>query len=191
MDKKKKPTPREEVFIAELIKGKSQRKAYLEAYPRSEKWKPETVDKRAYELNKRGYISGRFEELKQKVVDEIEKESIVTVKEIVKEFKKIAFSKITDFLAYKIEKVEVGKDENGDIIYIPKPVLSMKPSEEIDSSAIKKVSVDSRGRFTIELHDKVKSLERLGDYMNMFNNNSFGDNQKVSVIDDLPEDAEQ
>lgn len=43
--------------------GKSQRQAYIEAYPASKRWKPETIDNKAYVLNKDGEIQARLKEL--------------------------------------------------------------------------------------------------------------------------------
>lgn len=43
-------TPKQEAYCNARARGLSQRKAYREAYPASEKWQDETVDKRASEL---------------------------------------------------------------------------------------------------------------------------------------------
>ena len=43
--------------------GKSQRQAYLEAYPSSKKWKPETIDSKACNLEKDTKVSARLREL--------------------------------------------------------------------------------------------------------------------------------
>ena len=43
--------------------GKTQRQAYLEAYPRSKRWKPETVDVNACKLEKDDKVLLRLKEL--------------------------------------------------------------------------------------------------------------------------------
>lgn len=43
--------------------GKTQRQAYLEAYPQSKRWKLKTVDNRAWELEQNREILGRLREL--------------------------------------------------------------------------------------------------------------------------------
>lgn len=58
-------TPAQEVYSQERAKGKTQRQAYLVAFPSSHKWKPETVDNRAYELEKRGEVSARIRRLQE------------------------------------------------------------------------------------------------------------------------------
>lgn len=55
---------RQEKFVQNLIQGMSQRQAYLDAFPSSKKWKPETVDNKAYILAKTDEILARLEELK-------------------------------------------------------------------------------------------------------------------------------
>lgn len=62
-------TAKQEKFVRELIKGKSQRVAYRAAYPKSKTWKDATVDKRASEMFKKGEIQGRYNELQKKAND--------------------------------------------------------------------------------------------------------------------------
>lgn len=54
---------KKEKYCQERASGKTQRQAYLEAYPSSRKWKPETVDNKAYMLEKDGEILARLREL--------------------------------------------------------------------------------------------------------------------------------
>lgn len=54
---------RHENFAQELAQGISQRKAYRAAYPRSEKWKDETVDSKASALAKNDKVLARVKEL--------------------------------------------------------------------------------------------------------------------------------
>lgn len=53
----------QEVFINELIKGKSQRNAYLEAYPNKKHWKPGSLDTEASKLFKQTKIQQRYQEI--------------------------------------------------------------------------------------------------------------------------------
>ncbi len=63
--------PRWEKFVQGLIKGKSQRQAYRDAFPRSKRWKDETVDTHASRLrNQNGKVLARFKELTEKAADE-------------------------------------------------------------------------------------------------------------------------
>lgn len=58
-------TPAQERYCQERAKGATQRRAYLAAFPGSQKWKPETVDKRACELEARRKVAGRLRELQK------------------------------------------------------------------------------------------------------------------------------
>ncbi|MGL4569327.1 MAG: hypothetical protein ACRCU6_12475 [Fusobacteriaceae bacterium] len=58
-------TDKEEIFLQELIKGKSQREAYRIAYPNS-KMKDKSVDVAASKLLKKDKVLLRYKELRQK-----------------------------------------------------------------------------------------------------------------------------
>lgn len=57
-------TPKREKYCQARARGLSQRQAYREAYPASVEWADETADKRASELEKKGEVLGRLEELR-------------------------------------------------------------------------------------------------------------------------------
>lgn len=69
-------TPKQERYcINRAIKKMSQRKAYLDAYPRAEKWKPKTVDEEACRLEKESKISARIKELQEEEKEKIQEEA--------------------------------------------------------------------------------------------------------------------
>lgn len=76
-------TVKQEKFIQGLIKGLSQREAYKQAY-NAENMKDNTIDRKAHELLKVGKVKARHDELKDKVVKEIEEEGIFTATEVLK-----------------------------------------------------------------------------------------------------------
>lgn len=55
---------KQETYCQLRAEGKSQRQAYLEAFPSSRRWKPETVDSKACVLEKNGKVLERLRELK-------------------------------------------------------------------------------------------------------------------------------
>ena len=59
-------TPKQEKFVRELIKGKSQREAYKASY-RAGNMKDATIDKKASLLFQKAEIRGRYDELQRKV----------------------------------------------------------------------------------------------------------------------------
>lgn len=77
-EQKKTLTPRQEKFVQNLLKGMSQRKAYLDAFPNSRKCKNRTIDNKASKLFKENEIKARYNELLEKAQDE----AILTAKEM-------------------------------------------------------------------------------------------------------------
>lgn len=78
---------KKEKFVQGIVSGMSQRKAYLAAYPSAEKWKKETVDKRASELFQDGEVLGRYRELLEEAKDDaimIRKDRMVALSNIAK-----------------------------------------------------------------------------------------------------------
>ena len=63
-------TARQEKYVQGLVSGKTQRQAYIAAYPTSSKWKENTIDSRASELLKKSEVLGRYQELRKKAEDE-------------------------------------------------------------------------------------------------------------------------
>jgi len=56
-------TKPQEVFIQELLKGNTQRQAYLKAYPSKKKWKENSIDAAASTLFKNEKVRKRYEQL--------------------------------------------------------------------------------------------------------------------------------
>ena len=65
-----KLTNKQEKFVQGLIKGLSQRQAYIEAYPNAAKWTDKSVDSRASNLLKTDKVLTRYQELAKKAEDE-------------------------------------------------------------------------------------------------------------------------
>ena len=130
-----------EIFCQEIVKGKSQRQAYYKAYPSSKRWKPETIDNKAYMLHKSNEVLARLAELRKQA----EKTNQITRDDILSELKSIGFSKITDFAE------------------IRGPLVHIKPTDDIPKDKICAVSSVEQGNFGIKLklYDKLKAREML------------------------------
>jgi len=166
----------QETFVQELIKGLTQRKAYLVAYPNRSHWKDKTIDEEACKLLKKPKINTRYYELKQRLIKEAEEECIIDAKEILKEYKKIAFSDIKDYLSFKTMKTMI--DVNGVKIPDFAQVIQMKDSEEVDGAVIQEVSINQSGTFSFKLYNKIKALDKLFEHVNK------GDGEGKEVKDD-------
>ena len=60
-------TKAQEVFINELIKGKSQRQAFLKAYPNKASWQWNSIDSAASTLLKQEKVAKRYNELMERI----------------------------------------------------------------------------------------------------------------------------
>ena len=161
-------TEKQEKFIQELVKGKSQREAYRIAYPKSVDWKDETVDQNASKLMRNTKVLPRYNELKGRLVKEAEDECIVTAKEVLRELKRIGFADIKDYLSYKTAKTVVDRDPvTGEPIIDYQQVIDMLDSDKVDGRVIQEVSV-KRGSFTFKMYDKLSALEKIGKTLGMF-----------------------
>lgn len=60
-------TRAQEVFVNELIKGKSQRHAFLKAYPSKESWQWNSIDSAASTLLKQEKVAKRYNELTEQI----------------------------------------------------------------------------------------------------------------------------
>jgi len=77
-------TQNQEKYVQELVKGKTQRQAYLVAYPNSRKWKDESVDNKASVLLSNAKVKARYNELMDKHKDK----AIMTRDELLRGLKK-------------------------------------------------------------------------------------------------------
>ena len=70
-NKKGMLTGKQEKFVQELVKGKSQRQAYRIAYPSSVKWKDASVDQKASTLFANVKVKSRYDELQSKIEQKV------------------------------------------------------------------------------------------------------------------------
>jgi hypothetical protein len=77
--------PKHEAFANYLITEKSQADAYRKAFPHTLKWKPDSVQNKAYNLAKQGDVQARVQELKAELAAKClwtREQSVEVVKEI-------------------------------------------------------------------------------------------------------------
>lgn len=158
-----KLTQKQEKFVQELIKGKSQRQAYRTAYPNSKKWKDNVVDVKASELLKNGKVSVRYNELRGKVIKRAEEKAIITAEEIIQGIADIAKDDISNYLDFKTEKVVVAYDDDGKPIMDYRTIVDLKDSKTIDTKNISEVSIGTNGTFKFKLYCKDTALYKLAE----------------------------
>lgn len=140
-------TNNQELFCQELMKGKSQRQAYLAAYPRSHKWKATSVDRKAHDLVKNVKVSARLKELREEQLDDVSK----IRNTIIDTYETILKANIGDYYTTDI-------DEQGNI------TLNVVDLQKVDTRAIQEISFVNGGKVKIKLYSKTdasKGLENL------------------------------
>ncbi len=162
-----KLTAKQEKFVQELIKGKTQREAYKIAYPTSKKWKDNIVDVKASELLKNGKVKVRYDELHGKVLKRAEEKAIITAEEVLRGIASIAKDDIKNYLSFKTIKKVVEYDEDGEPVIDYGIAVEIKDSDDIDTSNISEISIDSKGTFKFKRYCKDKALYKLADIMGL------------------------
>lgn len=89
-------TAKQERFVQGLVKGMSQREAYKDAYPGSEKWKPVSVDNKASKLFNRAEVKTRYEELMSAAAEQTGDDAVSMRAFIIETYKKIASGEICE-----------------------------------------------------------------------------------------------
>lgn len=142
-------TLKQEKFVEELIKGKSQREAYKAAY-NTLRMKDETIDSKASILFKKKEIRARYDELLAECIKDDVDEAESIRKEIIEQEKAILRANIGDL--FEVRPGEDGKS----LISVPKNDLS-----SFDMRAVKAYSYDRKGRLIVELYDKQPAIKAL------------------------------
>jgi hypothetical protein len=92
--KKVSLNPKQEKFLAGILAGLTQRKAYIEAYPNSKTWKDNAIDVKASQLFSNDKIKLRYHELLQSVT----KKSILQREEVLEILSSVVRGNIADYL---------------------------------------------------------------------------------------------
>lgn len=159
-------TLKQEKFVQELIKGKSQREAYKIAY-NAKNMADKTIDVKACQLLKKDNVRIRHNELKGKVVKRAEEKAIITAEEVLKGIADIAKDNIGNYLEYKTVKTVVDYDDEGEPIIDYRTVIDMKDSSNVDTKNISEVSISAKGTFSFKTYAKDKALYKLADLMGL------------------------
>lgn len=156
-----KLTAKQEKFVQELIKGKSQREAYKAAY-NAKNMKDNTIDSKACVLLKQGKVKARYDELRGKVIKRTEEKAIITAEEIIQGIADIAKDDIANYLEFKTAKTVIGY-EDGEPIIDYQVVVDIEDSKTIDTKNISEVSIGKGGQFKFKLYERDKALFKLAE----------------------------
>lgn len=155
-------TLKQEKFVQELIKGRSQREAYKTAY-NAKKMSDNAIDVEASKLLKNPKVTLRYNELKSKVIKRAEDKAIITAEEIIKEITSIAKDDISNYLDFKTEKVFIGYDEEGNPISDYRTIVDLKDSKDIETKNVSEVSIGTNGTFKFKMYCRDTALYKLAE----------------------------
>lgn len=166
-----------ELFCQEYLIDLNATQAYLRT---GYKVSDEVARANACKLLTNANVEARIAELMDKRVERTE----ITADKVLKEYAKIGFADIKDFVEFKTAKSIVGQDNDGEDVYDWRVILAVKDSSEIDGSMISEVSISRDGTFKFKLHDKMNALEKIGKHLNMFDvkADKFEDAEKLTLL---------
>lgn len=160
-----------------LIRGETQRKAYREAYPSSQKWVDSAVDTCASTLRASPKVSQRFEELHSRLIQKSEDATIASAKEVLQRLTTISRANMVDYGRIETVDIIVGyeEDDNG-VQDKSKPIVSktqvlrFNSTADVDydkMSAVESIA-QTRDGIRLKLRDTVKAAELLGKHHRLF-----------------------
>lgn len=131
----------------------------------------EYSERTAYSIGQENLKKPEIQTYIQKLMDERSKRTQITADRVLKEYAKIGFADIKDYLSYKTALTRIGYDKDGEEIIDYAQVIQLKDSEEVDGSPIAEVSVSKEGNFKFKLHDKKGALDSIARHLGMFTDN--------------------
>lgn len=164
-------TQQQEIYVQALARGKTQRKAYYEAYPHSKKWKESSVDNKASALKRKPEIKARYEELLHKAAERTEDDTLSMTQFLIEEYKAIANADIGDFY-------ETAVDEDGRV------TLDIVDLSKVDTRAIQEISFTNGNKVRVKLYSKTDAMKALADIYHI-NNEQVDAEIKVTFSDEF------
>jgi phage terminase small subunit len=173
MAKKDELTDQQEIFALEIAKTGQQAAAYRIAYPKSRKWKDDSVYSTASKLANTPKILQRVEELKAPAIEK----AGVTIEKTITELSRLGFSDIRKFFNPdgSLKNITDLDDDSAAAI------SSVEVEELFDRSGKDRVWVGYTKK--LKLWDKNSALEKIGKHLKMFIEKSEVDvKQQINVI---------
>jgi phage terminase small subunit len=168
-------TVKQEKFVQELVKGKSQRQAYLASY-NCKRIKDKTIDNLAYRLMQKGEIRARYEELRKASEAKAVNDATTIRAKLIDMYAAMTFKDAKDY--YQLGKNELGET----VAQIRSDFL------EFDGAPVKSISYDARGNLRLEFYDRVQVADKLRDILGIQPEQASADS---GVRIDVPEEYAQ
>lgn len=166
MAAKRKLTGKQRLFVSEYLKDLNATQAAIRAG---------YSEKTAYRTGNDNLKKPQIQEAIREQMDAREARTLITADRVLKEYAKLAFSEITDYLDVATERVVVDWDtdpETGETVPIweIKQLLILKDTKDIPKEKLAAIQSIKHGRYGLEftLHDKKGSLDSIGKHLGMF-----------------------
>lgn len=153
-------TPQQEKFAQGIASGKTQANAYREAYPKSLKWKDETVWREASKMAGNPKVSTRVQELREEVSRAAQVETV----QVVKELARIALSDVRKVF-----------NEDGSVMH-------PREFDDATAAAVASIEFDPEGGFKIKLWDKNSAADKLMKHLGGYERDN---KQKTDPLSEL------
>lgn len=159
-------TDQQKMFCLLYLQCFNATKAYQQAYQCDYK----TANSNAFQLMVKTGIKKELQRLKTELLQD----TFLTIKDLIREYTKQAFSDITDYVDFGTEQVKAA-----DGSMVPFSFVRLKQSDGVDGTLIQEVK---RGRdgISIKLWDKQKAMGELVKYLS---NNTADEGEPIVIID--------
>ena len=151
-------TEKQEKFVIELLKGKSQREAYKASY-NAANMKDKTIDDKASLLWRKDEIKKRYEELRSELMKGDLDDAASIRRMIIEQEKAIVKTHLGDLVTLEIAEDGVG------LVAMPRP----ENIRNFDMRAVQELRYDSRGNLILKLYDKQAAINTLRELYGIAN----------------------
>lgn len=155
-------TPKQDLFVKEYLIDLNATQAALRSG-----YSPKTAEAIGFENLRKPMIA----EAIQKQMDKRSKKTEITAEMVLKEYAKIGFANITDYLSVEDKLVTVDRDENNQPIKGLVQVVNIFDTDMVKTDKMAAVSEirQTRDGISVKLHDKKGALDSIARHLGMFN----------------------
>jgi phage terminase small subunit len=166
MGKKRKLTEKQKMFVVEYLVDLNATQAAIRAG---------YSEKTAYRTGADNLKKPQIQAAIREQLEAREARTLITADRVLKEYAKLAFSDITDYLEVITERVVVDWDVNPETgekvpIWEIKQLIVLRDTKDIPRDKLAAIQCIKHGRYGLEftLHDKKGALDSIGKHLGMF-----------------------
>lgn len=172
-------TEKQEKFCQAYVRLGDKSAAYREAYD-TENMKPETVNNNAYKLFENNDILARLKELEEITKSIAEKKFGITAEEMLRHLDILRNARIDQYVNLLNERVEDGKDDNGEPKFKEVLRVVFKPFDELTKEQLMCIESvkETRNGIELKLHGKEWTIEKINKHIGFYEKDNM---QKPSI----------